>query len=816
VGYNNNATREANMTAAKHPDPPEVRELYVLPLEDVVLFPHATRPVPIVHGQAVKLLGELGAQLEFAALVAVREVAPGETQPDAPRLYEIGCMARVLKIVAMPGERHQYVVFAEGLRRVRIASVIEREPHLRVRVEPLDDVVPEKADEVYVAMGRNVRDLFAEVIMRSPHLSNDILPVLAGIEDDAALTDFVASTLPSLTTPQRQALLEEVDVRKRLEALAEELVKERDNLKLQAKLENDVQQKLAGSQRDFFLREQLKAIQKELGDTDSNSRDIEELRQRIEDAHMPEDVKKEATRELGRLQQTPVAAAEYSVSRTWLDWVVALPWDKSTAQDVDLKRAEEILNEDHHDLEKVKARILEYLAVLHLKRDLKGPILCFVGPPGVGKTSLGRSIARAVGRQFVRLSLGGMHDEAEIRGHRRTYVGALPGQVLQGLRRAGSNDPVFMLDEVDKLGRDFHGDPGSALLEVLDPEQNFSFRDHYLDVPFDLSHVLFITTANVLDSIPPALLDRMEVIELPGYSQEEKLHIAKRFLVPRQIDANGLQAKHIAFTDAGLQEVITSYTHEAGVRQLERNIGSLCRKHAREIAGKKRGSLEVTPEIVRARLGPPLFRLETQVAARVQRPGVAIGLAWTAAGGDILFVEASRMPRDKGEFTITGQIGEVMQESTRAALSWLRANAAAQGIEPGVFKEYDLHLHVPAGAVPKDGPSAGVVMVAALYSLFSGQALRPYLALTGEITLTGHVLPVGGIKEKVLAARRSGIREIVIPADNEANVLEDVPAELREGMQFHYVHTVEEMLAVAFAPQTTTREGAVTAKQAHA
>jgi len=603
-------------------------------------------------------------------------------------------------------------------------------------------------------------------------------------------------------------------VQSRLEVLSEELVKERENLKLQAKIENDVQQKVAGSQRDFFLREQLKAIQKELGDTDANTREVEELRAKIEAAHLPDDVLKEALRELGRLQQIPAAAAEYSVSRTWLDWLVALPWQRATAQDVDLRRAQQILDEDHHDLEKVKSRILEYLAVLQLKRDLKGPILCFVGPPGVGKTSLGRSIARAVGREFVRLSLGGMHDEAEIRGHRRTYVGALPGQVMHGLRRAGTHDPVFMLDEIDKLGRDFHGDPASALLEVLDPEQNFSFRDHYLDVPFDLSHVLFITTANVLDPIPPALLDRMEVLELPGYSEEEKLHIATRFLVPRQIAANGLEADQITFEEAALRRLTSSYTHEAGVRQLERSIGALCRKHARRIAQDGMQPLLVTSEVVRERLGPPLYRLETQVAERCRRPGVAIGLAWTAAGGDILFVEASRMPRDKGEFTITGQIGQVMQESTKAALSWLRANAAAQGIDPSVFRDYDLHLHVPAGAVPKDGPSAGVVMVAALYSLFADKPIKPFLAATGEITLTGQVLPVGGIKEKILAARRSGIREVILPADNEAHVVEDVPEPLREGMRLHYVHTIEEMLALAFAQPlqgVLVRGGAVTA-----
>ena len=801
------------MAGSENQDLPDVRDVPVLPLKDAVLFPHAMRPFQIDHPGAVRLIEQAGSTLEFAAVVTVRdEPAAGEEEVN---LYEIGCLARVLKVISMPGgEPRSFVLFAQGIRRVKIGPILQREPHLRVHVEPLADIVPAQPDEVYLALTRNLRDLFSEVVLRSPNLSNDILPVLAGIEEPGTLADFVASTLPTLTTVQRQNLLEMLDVRKRMEFLGEELVKERENLKLQAKIENDVQQKVAGSQRDYFLREQLKAIQKELGDADANTREVEELRAKIDAAQLPDEVLKEALRELSRLQQIPAAAAEYSVSRTWLDWLVALPWKRSTAQSVDLRLAQQILDEDHHDLEKVKSRILEYLAVLQLKRDLKGPILCFVGPPGVGKTSLGRSIARAVGREFVRLSLGGMHDEAEIRGHRRTYVGALPGQVMHGMRRAGTNDPVFMLDEIDKLGRDFHGDPASALLEVLDPEQNFSFRDHYLDVPFDLSHVLFITTANVLDPIPPALLDRMEVIELPGYSEEEKLHIATRFLVPRQVAANGLESSHITFEEAALRDLAASYTHEAGVRQLERAIGALCRKHARQIAETGPQPMVVTPAVVRERLGPPLYRFETQVAERCRRPGVAIGLAWTAAGGDILFVEASRMPRDKGEFTITGQIGQVMQESTKAALSWLRANAASQGIDPTVFRDYDLHLHVPAGAVPKDGPSAGVVMVAALYSLFADKAVKPFMALTGEITLTGQVLPVGGIKEKLLAARRSGIREVVLPADNEPNVQEEVAAPLLEGMQLHYVHTIEEMLALAFGQPlqgVLVRGGAVTA-----
>ena len=565
-----------------------------------------------------------------------------------------------------------------------------------------------------------------------------------------------------------------------------------------------MQGQLSQSQREFYLREQLKAIQKELGEGDDSQRDVEDLRKKLEAAGLPEEVKTEAMRELGRLGRMSASSPEYGVARTYLEWMAHLPWNVSSGSQVDVKRAAEILDEDHYDLEKVKDRILDYLAVLQLRPVLKGPILCFVGPPGVGKTSLGRSIARALGRKFARISMGGMHDEAEIRGHRRTYIGALPGQIIQALRRAGTNDPVFMLDEVDKLGRDFRGDPASALLEVLDPEQNITFRDNYLDVPFDLSKVLFITTANVLDPVPDALRDRMEIISLEGYTELEKTIIAFRYLVPRQIKENGLEPESdIHFTEEAVRFLIRRYTREAGVRNLEREIGSLCRKQARRIAegpreaAGARRKVEVTPELVEKSLGAPRFRTDTEVAERTRRAGVAVGLAWTPVGGDVLFIEAGRMPGGNRGLIMTGQLGPVMQESVQAALTWVRGSATKYGIDPDLFKTSDIHIHVPAGAIPKDGPSAGITMAAALLSMLTDRRVRPNLAMTGEITLTGQVLPVGGIKEKVLAAKRSGVTEVILPFENEVNVLEDLKSEQIGEMKLHYVKAMEEVVDLA-------------------
>ncbi|MFQ5694534.1 MAG: endopeptidase La [Terriglobia bacterium] len=773
--------------------------LAILPVRDTVLFPHAVVPLTVGRKRSVELVRSLDPEDKLIAVVAQRD--PRIDQPSAADLHAVGTAGLVHKTVKMPNDN--FIVFVEGTHRVRITEVVQHEPFLRARVEALAEVVVPEKDTELEALLRNVRDLFQEIIASSPQLSDDLQTAVLNLEEPSRLADFIASMLPWLTTAAKQELLQTLDIRERLHRLHGELTKEREILQWRSKIQSDVQDQVNESQREYFLREQLKAIQKELGETDETQREIEELRGKIDKASMPEEVKKEALRELKRLERIPQAAAEYTVARTYLEWLVTLPWQKESAGEVDVKRAEEILHQDHYDLEKVKQRIVEYLAVLQLKRDLKGPILCFAGPPGVGKTSLGRSIARALGRKFVRISLGGMHDEAEIRGHRRTYIGALPGQIIQGMRRAETRDPVFMLDEVDKLGRDFRGDPASALLEVLDPEQNFSFRDHYLDVPFNLSKVLFITTANVLDTIPAPLRDRMEVLELPGYTEEEKVEIARRYLVPKQVDTHGLELeKHIKFADKGLREVIRHYTHEAGVRNLEREIATLCRKRARQIVENGKGVLEITPAVVGELLGVPKFRTETELEERTERPGVAVGVAWTPAGGDVLFVEAARMAREegggRGEFTMTGQLGQVMQESMRAALTWTRANAHLCGVERGAIEKSDLHIHVPAGAIPKDGPSAGVTMVTALASLFSDTPMKSYVAMTGEITLSGLVLPVGGIKEKVLAARRSGVREMILPAENEPHVLEDIPADLREGMTFHFVKTLEQVLEHAF------------------
>src|ERR1051326_1899142 len=616
------------------------------------------------------------------------------------------------------------------------------------------------------------------------------------IDEAGRLVDFIASSLPSLSTPDKQDTLETTDVRIRLEKINHHLARELEVQQLRNKIQSEVQDKVQQTQREYYLREQMKAIQKELGEQDEGARDTEELKKKIEDAGMPEDVKKEALKELGRLSRMSPLAADYSVTRNYIEWLAVLPWAKSSGGEVDIPKAKEILDADHYDLKKVKDRILDYLSVRRLKPNMKGPILCFVGPPGVGKTSLGKSIARSLGRKFTRLSLGGVHDEAEIRGHRRTYIGALPGQIIQGIRRAETNDPVFMLDEIDKVGKDFRGDPGSALLEALDPEQNSTFRDNYLDVTFDLSKVMFITTANMLDPIPEPLRDRMEIIELQGYTEEEKVHIAFQYLIPRQIEENGITAEQIEFPQDAVSYVVRHYTREAGVRNLERNIGTICRKQARRLAEGKSEKLVVTPEIVQEFLGGIKIRSEGEIAERTQRAGVVVGLAWTPSGGDILFVEANVM-KGKGGFTMTGQIGQVMQESMQAALTWVRSNAIQLGIPESFFADHDIHIHVPAGAIPKDGPSAGVTMATALVSLLKERPVRPLTAMTGEITLSGNVLPVGGIKEKVLAAKRAGVHDVILPAENKMNVDEDLTPEQLENLSVHYVKTIGEVLDLA-------------------
>ncbi len=764
--------------------------LPLLPVRDTVLFPGAVLPLTVGRETSLALVNSLNTEEKYIGVVA--QLDPRVEDPSAADLHNVGTMAKVHKTVKMPNGN--VVVFLEGIARFRVDEVIGFRPFLRARVVAEPDIVGERDSELE-ALHRNAQEMFRDVVSHSPQLSDELQSVALNIEDPGRLADFIAGTLPSLSTLLRQELLETSSVRKRLETLIRELSKELEVLELRSKIQEQVQEQVGQSQREYLLREQMKAIQKELGESDDGAQEVDELRKKVEETGMPAEAKKECERELKRLAKMTPASAEYMVSRTYLEWMTSLPWTKSSGSaDIDIARAREILDEDHYDIEKVKERVLDYLAVKKLQPGMKGPILCFVGPPGVGKTSLGKSIARALGRKFVRMSLGGMHDEAEIRGHRRTYIGALPGQIIQGIRRAETNDPVCMLDEVDKLGRDFRGDPSAALMEVLDPEQNVAFRDHYLDVPFDLSKVLFIATANWMDPIPEPLRDRMEILELPGYTGEEKIHIARKYLIPKQVAEHGLKVgEQLEFTDEALQEIIHSYTREAGVRNLEREIATLTRKQARRIAEGNTEKLLVTPEIVREYLSVPKFRIEKEIDERVKLPGVAIGLVWTPVGGDIVFIEASRMRGGK-QFTMTGHLGEVMQESMTAALTWVRSNGERYGIDADFFRKQDIHIHVPSGAVPKDGPSAGAAMVTALVSLLSGRRVRDRVAMTGELTLSGVVLPVGGIKEKVLGAKRAGIREVLLPADNEPNVVADLPAHLLGDMKITYVHTLDEVL----------------------
>jgi ATP-dependent Lon protease len=764
--------------------------LPILPVRDTVLFPGAVLPLTVGRESSLALVNSLTGEEKLLGVVA--QLDPRVEDPAAADLHKVGTLAKVHKTVKMPNGN--VVVFMEGLQRIRIEELLGLRPFLRANILNEPDIIGENDNELE-ALERNAQDLFRDVVSHSPQLSDDLQNVAMNIDDPSRLSDFIAGTLPSLSTLLRQELLETSNVRKRLEILIRELSKELEVLELRSKINEQVQEQVSQNQREYLLREQMKAIQKELGEVDDAQAEIEELRTKVDQAGMPAEAKKECDRELKRLTKMTPASAEYMVSRTYLEWMTSLPWAKSSgATEIDIPKAQEILNEDHYDLQKVKERILDYLAVKKLQPGMKGPILCFVGPPGVGKTSLGKSIARALGRKFVRISLGGMHDEAEIRGHRRTYIGALPGQIIQGLKRAETNDPVCMLDEVDKLGRDFRGDPSAALMEVLDPEQNANFRDHYLDAPFDLSKVIFIATANWMDPIPEPLRDRMEIIELPGYTGEEKIHIARKYLIPKQATEHGVkEGEQLEFTEAGLQEVIHSYTREAGVRNLEREIATLVRKQARRIAEGKTEKMVVTPEVVREFLGVPKFRTEKEVEERVKKPGVAVGLVWTPVGGDIVFIEASRMRGGK-QFTMTGHLGEVMQESMTAALTWTRANAERYGIDPDFFRKQDIHIHVPSGAVPKDGPSAGAAMVTSLVSLLTNRPVKNRLAMTGEMTLSGVVLPIGGVKEKVLGAKRAGITHVLLPADNEPNAVADLPADVLGDLKITYVRTLDEVL----------------------
>jgi len=769
----------------------------VLPLRDTVTFPDMLIPLNVGQERSIELVNEVLRGDRTIAMVASR--TPDVETPAPEDLYSVGVLGVVARMVRVPDGTLRVLI--QGGQRVRIESWVGTEPYLVAEVSAAPDEVKQTPE--LIALMRNVQQTFTDIVEQVPYLPEELQVMVANVADPSVLTHLIAGAL-RLPTEEKQELLEEVDVARRLRRLSEILARELEVVALGSKIQSQVQSELDKGQREYFLRSQLKAIQEELGEADEVQAEVNELREQLAAIELPEEVRKQADRELARLERLQPAMAEWGVIRGYLEWIAALPWDKSIEDNLDLGHAREILNEDHYDIDQVKERILEFLAVRRLKPDARGSILCFVGPPGVGKTSLGRSIARALGRKFERLSVGGVRDEAEIRGHRRTYIGAMPGTIIRALRDAGANNPLLMIDEIDKMGADFRGDPSSAMLEVLDPEQNHSFRDHYLDLPFDLSNAMFVTTANTLDTIPGPLRDRMEVIQLAGYTEEEKLQIAKRYLVPRQIERNGLARSRIAFSDAGLKTILTNYTREAGVRQLEREIGAVCRKIAMRVAeGRAARRVTITEPRVRELLGKRRFFSEAR--RRTARPGVATGLAWTPVGGEVLFIEATAMP-GKGALTITGQLGDVMRESAQAALSYVRSNASelVPGLGDDWFATHDVHIHVPAGATPKDGPSAGVAMATALASLLSWRPVRSDVAMTGEITLTGQVLPIGGLKEKALAAQRNGIRHVIAPALNEQDV-DEIPEHLRKDLEFSFVSEIGEVLELALQRRVAPR-----------
>jgi ATP-dependent Lon protease len=780
------------VTASEPEDPiPEETppRLPVLPLKETVVFPESMTPLAVGQERSIKLVDDVVAAERVLALLTVRDTEP--EQPGWDDVHRVGTVAVVHKLIRVPDGTLRILV--QGLRRVRLRAPVQDEPYLVGDFEELPDVLPESPE--VEALTRNVQTEFARIIGMTPYLPEELQLAAANVGDPSALCHLVATTL-RISTDERQRILETVDVEERLRVVAVILGRELEVSELGSKIQSQVASEIEKGQREYFLRQQLKAIQEELGEADEQQAEANELRERLAEKNLPEDADKAANRELARLERLPPAAAEYGVIRTYLDWILSVPWSETTDDNLDLAHAQAVLDEDHYDLEKVKERIVEHLAVSKLKNDVSGPILCFVGPPGVGKTSLGQSIARSLGRRFARISVGGVRDESEIRGHRRTYIGAMPGTILRALRDAESRNPVFLIDEIDKMGSDFRGDPSSAMLEVLDPAQHSTFRDHYLDLPFDLSKILFICTANTLDSIPPPLLDRMDVIQLSGYTHDEKLGIAKRYLVPQQLAAHGLKKRQLTLPDRALRLVVSEYTREAGVRNLERQIAALCRKTATLIAKEEATKVRVDEARVREWLGPRKF--STEVRKRTSDPGVATGLAYTAVGGDVLFIEATAYP-GRGKLQITGQLGEVMQESAQAALSWVRAHTEELGLPPGWFAEHDVHVHVPAGAVPKDGPSAGITMATAIASLVRGVTVAYDIGMTGEITLTGQVLPIGGIREKALAAQRAGLKRVILPRENEADLAE-LPAETREELTFLPVDTIEEVLEHAFTP----------------
>ena len=765
---------------------PEV--MPILPLRGTVIFPFMIVPLVVGRKSSIKLIDDAIRGNRIIGLFAQKD--PETEDPTTDDIYGVGTAGMILKMLRMPDGSARIMV--QGITRLAVEEFVDVAPYFKAKTKRLES--PEAKTTKIEALQRNALNLFQKIVELAPNLPEDAYIAAMNIEDAGKLADFISSNI-NVELTERQQILEAVDIGARLEQLTSLLNREADLLELGSKIQSEAKSEMDKAHRDYYLRQQLKAIRKELGEEDQYAVEIDEVEEKLLEKALPDEVREEATRELSRLKTIPPQAAEYVVARTYLDWILVLPWLEGSEDNLDISHARKVLDEDHYDLDNVKERILEYLSVRKLKEEMKGPILCFVGPPGVGKTSVGKSIARAVGRKFIRMSLGGVRDEAEIRGHRRTYVGALPGRIIQGMRKAGTNNPVFMLDEVDKLGMDFRGDPAAALLEVLDPEQNFSFSDHYLDLPFDLSKVMFITTANILDPIPPALKDRMEIIRLPGYTLPEKLAIAKQFLIPKQFAEHGLGKRRLRIGASALKEIISRYTREAGVRNLERAIATICRKTARQIVEEKVKKIAVTKKNLVDYLKAPPFYPET--AGRKSEVGIATAMAWTAVGGVILFIEALKMP-GKGELILTGQLGDVMQESARAAYSYVKAHAKELGIDPEAFDRYNIHIHVPAGATPKDGPSAGVAMATALASALSGRPVRHDLAMTGEITLRGKVMPIGGVKEKLLAAVRAGIPSVLFPEENESDVLEIEP-EHRDKVAVTYASTIGDVLKEALA-----------------
>jgi ATP-dependent Lon protease len=759
--------------------------LPILPIRDVVIFPYMILPLFVGRDMSIKAIEHASSEDKLILLVSQKDV--NVENPSTDDLYTVGTVGTILRMLKLPDGR--FKVLVQGLSKARILKFKKKEPFYVGEIEKVTEDKPPKITLEVEALMRNVKELVDKSLALGKSFLPDIIVLIENIEEPGRLADLVASNL-GLKSDQAQELLEQADPIERLKKISEVLNREVELLLVQQKIQSDVKGEIDKTQREYFLREQLKAIQKELGEIDEKTEEIMELKDKIKQAKMPDKVEKEAMKQINRLEKMHPDSAEAGTIRTYIDWLVEIPWSKSTRDNLDLKKAKKVLDEDHYDLEKVKERILEYLGVRKLKSKMKGPIICFSGPPGVGKTSLGKSIARALGREFFRMSLGGMRDEAEIRGHRRTYVGAMPGRIIQGIKTAGKNNPVFMLDEVDKIGMDFRGDPASALLEVLDPEQNFAFADHYLGVPFDLSNVMFITTANLIDPVPSPLRDRMEVISLSGYTAEEKVGIAKNYLIPKQLNEHGISDKNIKINDSALLLVITHYTREAGVRNLEREIANLCRKVARKIAEGKVKRYSITALNLSKYLGVPKFLPEEEI--KKDEVGVSTGLAWTATGGDIIYIEATIM-KGKGSLTLTGQLGDVMKESAHAALSYIRSRARRLGISNSIFSQNDIHIHVPAGAIPKDGPSAGITMATAIASVFTGRAVHKNIAMTGEVTLRGKVLPIGGLKEKTLAAKRMGIHKVIIPKRNEKD-LEEIPKYIKKDMTFISVEAMDDVL----------------------